>query len=139
MIGRETNFKTDKYNKPVYLTKRDSIAQVINNGLFMKPGNCPSHPERGVDIEQYLGKPIDYLNESKITYDLKKTCGDELIGSDINRVTCQFIKDGKKEYVLILISLTIDGTEDSLAMIIQKEKDNIVHFQYSFINEDVPI
>ena len=54
MTNREINFTTDKYNEPVYLSKRDSVAQVIINGLFLKKGNIISHPDRGVDIESYL-------------------------------------------------------------------------------------
>lgn len=138
MIGREINFKTDKYNDPIYLSKRESIAQVINNGLFMKLGNCPSHPDRGVDIEQYLNKPVDFVNENKILADLKRTCGEALIGSDVSKITFNMIKDGDREIALLIVSVTIDNTEDLMAIAIQREKDNVVRYNYSFINEDVP-
>lgn len=139
MLGREINFKTDKYRKPVYLSKRESVAQLVLNALFMKPGNLPSHPTRGVDIEQYLGKPLDSVDELKILGDLKKTCGDGLIGNEINNLTFTVVKQDGIDVALILVNLLIDNTEDLMAIAIQREKDNIVRYQYNFINEDVPV
>ena len=140
MIGREVNFKTDKYKKPVYLSKRDSVAQMVLNALFMKQGNYPSHPDRYVDIEQYLGKPADSIDELRILADLKRTCGETLVGDEINNLTFSVVRtENNMDVALILVSLLIDNTEDLMAIAIQKEKDNVVRYKYSFINEAVPI
>lgn len=139
MSGRETNFTTDKYNNPVYLSKRESIAQCIGNALFMKEGNNISHPDRFVDIEQYLDKPSDVVDELKILTDLQRTVGED-VGGCIKSLTFNNVKLKTKEDVaLILVRLIIDNTEDLMSIILQKEKDNIVRYQYNFINEDVPI
>ena len=139
MSGRETNFTTDKYNNPVYLSKRDSIAQDIGNALFMKEGNNISHPDRFVDVEQYLNKPADTVDELKILTDLQKTVG-ENVGNCVKSLTFNNIKMGSGEDVaLLLIKLMVDNTEDLLAITLQREKDNIVRYQYNFINEDVPV
>lgn len=139
MNGRELGFTTDKYNKPVYLSKRESVAQIIQNGLFMKKGNLPGHPDRGVDIEKYLNKPADAINELELLAELKNTCGDGLIGDEIQSLTFQVVTIDDKEYALLLIKLLIDNTEDVLAITIQRKKDNVIRYQYSFINEDVPV
>lgn len=139
MSGRETNFTTDKYNNPVYLSKRDSIAQDIGNALFMKEGNNISHPDRFVDIEQYLNKPADTVDELKILTDLQKTVGED-VGNCVKSLTFNNIKmESGEDVALLLIKLMVDNTEDLLAITLQREKDNIVRYQYNFINEDVPV
>lgn len=139
MSGRETNFTTDKYNNPVYLSKRDSIAQDIGNALFMKEGNNISHPDRFVDVEQYLNKPADTVDELKILTDLQKTVG-ENVGNCVKSLTFNNIKmESGEDVALLLIKLMVDNTEDLLAITLQREKDNIVRYQYNFINEDVPV
>ena len=139
MSGRETNFTTDKYNNPVYLSKRDSIAQDIGNALFMKEGNNISHPDRFVDVELYLNKPADTVDELKILTDLQKTVG-ENVGNCVKSLTFNNIKmESGEDVALLLIKLMVDNTEDLLAITLQREKDNIVRYQYNFINEDVPV
>ena len=139
MNNREINFTTDKYNNPVYLSKRDSIAQIIINGLFLKKGNIISHPDRGVDIESYLYKPSDSIDELKILSELKNTCGESLVGNELDSLTFQVVKFKGKEVALILIKLKIDNTDDIMAISLQREKNNLVRYQYNFINDDVPI
>ena len=139
MNNREINFTTDKYNNPVYLSKRDSIAQIIINGLFLKKGNIISHPDRGVDIESYLYKPSDSIDELKILSELKNTCGESLIGNELDSLTFQVVNFKGKEVALILIKLKIDNTDDIMAISLQREKNNLVRYQYNFINDDVPI
>lgn len=139
MNGREISFKVDKYNKPEYLSKRDSIAQIIENALFMKSGNIPSHPDRYVDIEQYLGKPADSVDELKLLADLKNTCGENLVGDEIKSLTFNMVKFKGKEYALLLIKLSIDNTDDMMAISITKEKNSVIRYQHNFINSDVPV
>lgn len=139
MNGREIDFTTDKYNDPVYLSKRDSIAQIIQNALFMKSGNLPSHPDRYVDIEQYLNKSSDSVDELKLLADLKNTCGEDLVGDEIRSLSFQMVNYKGKECALLLINLSIDNTDDLLAISIQKEKNSVIRYQYNFINNDVPV
>ncbi len=140
MEGREINFTTDKYNNPVYLSKRESLTQVIHNALFMKPGNNPSHPDRGVDIKQYLNRPVDSVDELKILDDLKRTCGEDTLNNELTGLSFNVVKlDDNSEVAIIIIRLTIDNTEDLLSIALKKERDNIVRYQYNFINEDVPV
>lgn len=139
MEKREIDFSIDKYKKPSYLSKRDSVAQIIQNALFMKKGNLPSHPDRGVDIEQYLNKLSDSVDELQILADLKHTCGENLVGDEIRSLTLNNVKIQDREYTLIMLNLTIDNTDDLLAISIQKEKNSVLRYQCNFISEDVPI
>lgn len=139
MQGREIDFTTDKYNQPSYLSKRESIAQVIQNALFLKKGNLPGHPDRGVDIEQYLTKPLESVDELQLLSELKATCGDTLVGGNIESLSFRGVTHKGREYALLIIKLKIDNTDDLLAISIHKSKQNIIRYQYNFINEDVPV
>lgn len=138
MSGREINFKTNKYNKPVLLSKKDSYAQQIQNALFMKRGNCPGHPDRYVDIESYLNKPADSIDQLKLLSDLKNACGPE-VGTQIQSLTFQVVNFQGKETALIMIRLSIDNTEDLMAISLNKTKNNVIRYSYNFINDDVPV
>lgn len=139
MNGYEIDFKTDKYNKPSYLSKKDSIAQIILNALFMKKGNLPSQPKKGVDIEKYLYKPSDTVDELQLLTDLKYTCGDSLLGGSISSLTFQMVMLDGVEYALLILKLNVDNEDDLLAISLQKTKKNAIRYQYNFINEDVPV
>lgn len=139
MLKREINFTTDKYHNPVYLSKRDSVAQVVINGLFMKKGNLPSHPDRGVDIEQYIGKTAESVDELAILSDLRKTCGEDIVGNELLGLTFSTVTIDDVETCLILVKLSIDNTEDLLAIFLQRGRDSTVRYDYHFINDDVPI
>ena len=137
--GREIDFTVDKYNNPNYLSKRASVAQIINNALFMKSGNLPSHPDRYVDFEKILYQPLDNVNELDILNKLKNTCGESLVNTEISSLTLQPIRTSEAEYVILLIRLKIDNTDDLLAITIDKSKQDTIQYQYNFISEDVPI
>lgn len=139
MTGREIAFTTDKYNNPVYLSKRESLAQIILNALFLKPGNIPSHPERGVDITKILNKTSDSINELQLLETLKTTCGKDLVSDEIESLSIQMVQYDDKDIALLILKLKIDNTDDLMAISIQREKDNVVRYQYNFINEDVPV
>ena len=139
MTGREIAFTTDKYNNPVYLSKRESLAQIILNALFLKPGNIPSHPERGVDITKVLNKTSDSINELQLLETLKNTCGKDLVSDEIESLSIQMVQYDNKDIALLLLKLKIDNTDDLMAISIQREKDSVIRYQYNFISEDVPV
>ena len=137
-MKHETNFELDKYKNPVYLSKRESVAQVIHNGLFLKPGQLLSHPERGVNIEKYLMIPTENIDNLQILSDLKMTCGSDLVGASIDSLSFQTIKANGSEFGLLLIRLTIDDVTDVMQVNLEKSK-TLVKYNYSLLNDDVPI
>lgn len=51
---KEVDFGFDDFGKPKVLTAADSIANLLINILFLKPGQIPSQPYLGININQYL-------------------------------------------------------------------------------------
>ena len=55
-IKHELTFGIDNFGKQNMLSKSESVAQVLINLLFMRPGQMPSLPHLGINIKQYLYK-----------------------------------------------------------------------------------
>lgn len=134
----EINFTVDKYNKPVYLPDKDSLAQIITNALFSKSGNTPSRPHKFVDIEQYLYKSVDSINESRILQDLRDTCGG-IVADTISTLSFTPIHYKGMDAAILIIKLAIGEEEDAMAIYLARDDDGYVRYKYSFINDDVPV
>ena len=74
-----------------------------------------------------------------IRADLKNTCGDSLIGDEIKSLSFKMVKYEKQEYALLLINLSIDNTDDLLAISILRGKNDVIRYNYNFINSDVQV
>lgn len=72
-LGYDILLDTDNFDKPKVIGTFDLCVNTVLMLLFMKPGQFPSIPELGIDIEQYLHeyaddkeipkKILDQLNE----------------------------------------------------------------------------
>lgn len=113
MVSKEPTFDIDIYKKPKLLSEKDSVAQVILNALFLKPGNLPDNPDLGVDIEKYMYFDSDLSVAETIRTSLVKTCGEDLINANINAVS--FITRKQEEdnsYVFLMqISISFKGED----------------------------
>lgn len=51
---REVGFGNDAFGKPLVLSEPDSLTQIVSNIFTAKPGNFPSNPRLGIDINSKL-------------------------------------------------------------------------------------
>ena len=111
------------------------MAQIILNALFMVPGNEPGNPEAGVNIMKYLYRTTDAIDTDEIRESLSRTIGENLVTSSISgiSVTTNRMPDNT-DVMAIVIQITVDDEEDSLAIILKK-KDMRVHFNYTFLSQ----
>ena len=140
---REATFNIDKYKKPVLLSEKESMVQLILNALFMVPGNLPSHPRAGVNILKYLYKPMSDAVSAEIEASLKITCGESLANTIVNSVVTQIVETEDGPAMVLLIRLNIDTEDDSdesktLSVIIQ-QRESRVHFNYAFMNDKLRV
>jgi hypothetical protein len=133
--GKEVTFEFNKYKNPALLSKKESLVQIILNGLLMIPGNCPSQPLKGCDIFQYLYKHEDEGRSTEILQNLKFTCGDE-VGSLIKNLTVQTIELDGAPTMLLIIAIEVDSEADAVALLIQKVNEKVT-FNYSFCKEEL--
>ena len=85
----------DSMYKPKVLSSFESGIDMILTLLFMKPGQYPSIPELGIDIESYL---FEYSDDNKIPSEIKSKLDDQcsmlsMVGFDID-VSLQNMPDG---------------------------------------------
>ncbi len=85
----------DSMYKPKILSSFESGIDMILTLLFMKPGQYPSIPELGIDIESYL---FEYSDDNKIAGAIKNKLDDQrsmlsMVGFDID-VSVQTMNNG---------------------------------------------
>lgn len=117
------------------LSERDSIVQVIKNALFMVPGNDPLHPDRGVNILQYLYKTEDQVDSAVIRQAIIDCCMNDTINTQLVSLRATVTIVDKINTLLLAIEVVLsDKTPDQLMIVIQN-KNNIVHFNHKYFSQ----
>lgn len=90
-LGYDVLMDTDSTYKPKVISTFDMCVNIIITLLLMKPGQYPSIPELGIDIDQYLHEYADDATiPTKIINSLNDQCNRiQLTGLDI---TCNIDK-----------------------------------------------
>ena len=88
-LGYDVLMDTDSMYKPKVISSFDLVINTILTLLFMKPGQYPSIPELGIDIESYLHEYSDDPTiPMEITNKLRDQCNRiESIGVNVE---CRF-------------------------------------------------
>lgn len=93
----------DSMYKPKILSSFEAGISIILTLLFMKPGQYPSIPELGLDVESCLFK---YSDDKKVINDLKTKLEDQcniigLIGFDIE-ISVRTMVDGNDALIILI-------------------------------------
>jgi hypothetical protein len=133
----EMDFKLNGFNEQEIYTGTMAYAHRIKNLLFMRPGDFPSIPEMGINIQGYRYKAMDEL----IAGALKENNSDQI---------SQYIMDLPMEnidistgfynndYVLILhIYLYQERAEIIYA--IQQPRGNVINFNFKIYDSEKPV
>ena len=73
-LGYDVLMESDAYNKPKVISTFEMCVNVILTLLKMKPGQYPSIPELGIDIEKYLH---EYADDPDIPNEIKTKLYDQ--------------------------------------------------------------
>lgn len=106
-LGYDVSFDTDSMDKPRILSSFELGVNVILTLLFMKPGQFPSIPTLGIDIESYLH---EYSDDKKIPIEIKNKLSDQCNQLDVSGLTIDVFFDKTEEGVDALV-VSITGTE----------------------------
>ena len=75
MVGYDCTFELNEFNEPKITSEIESVKNVILNILFAKPGQYPSLPQVGININKYLYEYYDDIDvvelQQKIIYQCK--------------------------------------------------------------------
>lgn len=132
MLKYEVDFGFDNFSKPKILSKKDTIAQLIKNLLFLAPGQLPSLPHIGINISKYIYKLTDSIDIDALKEDIGNQCSALLPYIEIRNVSVQVINYNNQDVMMIVIPVNIEGEDETLLMGIKKNSSGRIIFKYEF-------
>ena len=106
-LGYDVAFDTDSMCKPKVLSSFELGVNVILTLLAMKPGQYPSIPTLGIDIQSYLH---EYSDDKKIPSEIKNKLSDQCNKLDVSGLKIDVYFDKTSEGIDALI-VEVTGTE----------------------------
>lgn len=106
-LGYDVLLDTDSMYKPKVISTFEMCVNAIVTLLKMKPGQYPSIPELGIDIEQYLH---EYWNDKTVPMTIEQKLRDQLNRLDLTGVEINVFYDMTSDGNCALV-VKIDGTD----------------------------
>jgi hypothetical protein len=134
----ELDFSLDACNEQKVYTGAMAYAHKIKNLLFMRPGDLPSMPDVGINIQSYRFKAFDTLVNNQLREKLSDQVSAYVTDMPVENIDISVLKDKGDFYLLIKFSLMQDESE--VVFGIQQRKGEIVNFNFEvYDNESVEI
>jgi len=126
---KEIDFGVDNFQKQKVLNSNQSIAQIIVNLFFMRPGNIPSLPHIGINIHQYLYSIDDQVNIDGLKENIYRQCPALIPYLNMGEVKV-FVAEYKGQGILMVaIPVLTDNTTILLGF--TKNNSGDILFNYS--------
>lgn len=106
-IGYDTTFELNEFGQPKIQSEIELIKNIILFVLFSKPGQYPSLPHIGLDIQSQLYSFYDELDVEDLKVQLSGQC--EILGAYFSQGTIDVKKTKYKNQPSLLIH--IEGSE----------------------------
>ena len=107
-LGYDAVLDLDDYGKPKVLSSFEMMINGILTLLFMKPGQFPSIPELGIDIDSYLH---EYSDDKKIPMEIETKLNDQCNRLQYTGLTFNCYIDRKSIPGVDALVIKITGTE----------------------------
>lgn len=110
-IGYDCTFELNDYNEPRLRDEAETLKNIVLLILFMKPGQYPSIPYLGMDIQNRLYSFYDEIDESSITRELMEQC--QFLGAYIRNgsiVVKKMIYQNMPSLIIYISPKIIDDT-----------------------------
>lgn len=128
-LGYDVLLDTDSMYKPKIISSFELTVNSIITLLLMKPGQYPSIPELGIDIESYL---FQYSDDNKVLQSLQAKLRDQMNMLDVSGVDVNFYSDISSDGSNVLL-VVITGN-DFICKGVESNRV-IVGITYSKLNE----
>lgn len=106
-LGYDVLMDTDAVGKPKVISSFELCINSILTLLLMKPGQYPSIPELGIDVEQYLH---EYSDDDQITQNIQSALDDQCNRIQITGITTNVYIDKTSDNTDALI-IEITGND----------------------------
>ena len=105
-LGYDVLFDTDEMYKPKIISTFQLCVNSILTLLKMKPGQYPSIPELGIDVERYLH---EYSDDPKIALSIQRQLSEQLAVLDFVGITVDVYNDTTSDgHSALIIKITGD-------------------------------
>ena len=132
-VKRELDFGLDHFGNQKMLTLDDSIAQMVINILFLRPGQLPGLPHIGVDIAKYLYKFDDDLEINDLLAEIRVQCSPLMQYIDVNGMVMTVIQYNEQPLLVLNIPLRTGTNNTDITIGFKKNEDKITA-DYALIN-----
>lgn len=106
-VGYDVTFELNEYAEPRIQSEIECIKNVLLFILFTKPGQYPSLPHIGLDIQNRLYSFYDDINESDLIYEITQQC--KALNTFIDQGNIQIKKLKYRDQPSLIIS--VQGSE----------------------------
>lgn len=106
-LNYDVSFDTDSMGRPKILSSFELGINTILTLLFMKPGQYPSIPDLGIDIESYLH---EYSDDKRIPDEIKNKLSDQCNKLDVSGLKIDVFFERTSAGIDALI-VEVTGTE----------------------------
>ena len=132
----ELDFKLNNFNEQEAYTGTLAYAHKIKNLLFLRPGDHPSLPEMGLNIQSYRFKAIDDLVSGSLKEKISDQISTYVMDLPIENID---ISTGyyNGDYYLIL-SIYLYQEDAEIVYGIQQPKGEIVNFNFKIYDNVKP-
>ena len=129
----ELDFKLDGFQKQKTYSDAMGLAHKIKNLFFLRPGDLPSLPDAGINIQSYRFQFMDVLTSGK----LKEKIADQIttyIGDvPLDDIQISVNKYNGDYFLVIEISLY---NQESIVYALQEIKGKLVNFNFKIYEND---
>lgn len=133
----ELDFSLNSFNQQKVYTGALAYAHKIKNLLFMRPGDLPSMPDAGINIQSYRFKSMDLL----LSGTLKENISNQITKYVTNISTDQIVITATKyenDYFLVIEIALYETVKIIYA--VQQNKGELINFNFKiYDNEPVEI
>lgn len=133
----ELDFTLNSFNQQKVYTGALAYAHKIKNLLFMRPGDLPSMPEAGIDIQAYKFQAMDKLLSGTLKETISNQITKYITSIPVEQINITATKyDG--DYFLVIGIVLYEQSKVIYA--IQQKKGELVNFNFKiYDNEPVDI
>lgn len=137
MFLSELQFGLNDYSRQKVLNERDSIAQVLLNLLFMRPGQMPSMPHIGIDIKDLLYDFESDIDTANLKLRISNQCAEILPYVNVDGMTAIVVDYYGVPTLLLNIPIWVDSKQEALSIGIRRKNGGEISFNYMF--QDLPV
>jgi hypothetical protein len=131
----EVIFGADNFQQPKILSSKESIAQVLLNLFFMRPGNLPSLPHIGINIREYLYRMEDDLDAEELKAKLYDQASVLIPYISLGDVRIFVTSYNGQSLLIVSIPVFDDSQNNSIVYGFSKDQSGNTIFNYQFQND----